>query len=72
MATKTKFSKIKKGEYFRFVGKSKVYIYNGKDRCYTKWGDFKGWGFMYTPTDDVWGGCLETMTDRDIEIGFDY
>jgi len=68
----TKISKLKKGEYFKFTGKKKVYIYNGKTRMYDKWGKFKGWGYAYTPTDDVWGGAKDTFTDAKVEIGFDY
>ena len=71
MAT-SKLSKLPKKEYFRFEGKKKVYIYEGKIRMYDKWGKFKGWGYSYTPTDDVWGGGKETFKDVKVEIGFDY
>jgi hypothetical protein len=59
----SKLSKIKKGEYFRFVGKKMIYTYDGKDRKY---------GFHYIPNNDVWGGGKYTKTDRAIEIGFTY
>ena len=52
--------------------KKKVYKYDGKGRMYDKWGKFKGWGYEYTPTDDVWGGGSQTLNDKDVEIGFDY
>jgi hypothetical protein len=70
--TKTKLSKLKKKEHFRFEGLKKVYIYDGKARMYDKWGKFRGWGFAYIPTDDIWGGYKETFNDRNVEIGFDY
>lgn len=69
---KTNISKLKKGEYFRFGGKKMVHIYDGKTRMYDKWGKYKGWGFSYTPTDDVWGGGEEIFRDVEVEIGFDY
>lgn len=72
MAKKTKLSKLKKGEYFRFAGKKKVYTYEGKVRVYDKWGTFKGWGFEFTPHDDVWGGTRSQKSDSAVEIDFDY
>jgi hypothetical protein len=58
---KSKFSKIRKGEYFRFVGKTKVYIYRGRaDRKY-----------RYEAADDASSDYM-TASDRDIEIGFTY
>jgi hypothetical protein len=66
----TTLSKIKKGEYFRFTGKSKVYIYDGKVRIYDKWGSFKKWGFGYVPFDDCLRDYKQTGTDRKIEINF--
>jgi hypothetical protein len=68
----TKLSKLKKKEYFRNPGGKKVYIYEGKTRMYDKWGKFKGWGYAFTPTDDVWGGGSQTFKDKEVEIGFDY
>ena len=58
-----KFSKCKKGEYFRFPKGKKVYTYSGKDRKY---------GYHYVPHDDIWGGGQYTKTDRTIEIDFTY
>jgi hypothetical protein len=63
----SKFSKIKKGEIFNFPKKTKEYQYEGKERMYTRWGEFKGWGYSYTPLDDI-SGNKQTMTDREIEI----
>jgi hypothetical protein len=59
----TTFSKIKKGEYFRFPNKSKVYIYNGKP--------LKDGTFEYYDFDDV-NNYHWTKTDRAIEIDFDF
>lgn len=66
----TKLSKIKKGEYFRFVEKKTVYIYQGKVRLYDKWGNYKKWGFSYVPFEDCLSSFKETGTDREIEINF--
>ncbi len=68
----SKLSKIKIGEYFRFENRKQVYKYAGKCRMYDKWGEYKGWGFNYISVDDVWGGGQATMTDRVIQIGFEY
>ena len=68
----TSFSKLKKGEYFKFEGKKKVYKFEGKTRMYDRWGKFKGWGFAYVPTDDIWGGGMGKKVDSKVEIGFDY
>lgn len=69
---KSKLSQLKKGEYFRFPGKKKIYRYDGKQRHYTPSGTYKGFGFHYIPSDDVWGGGSTTMTDKQVEIGFTY
>lgn len=66
----TTFSKIKKGEYFRFLNATRVYIYQGKVRCYDKWGKFVKWGFSYVPFDDCLRDYKETRTDREIQINF--
>lgn len=68
----SKLSKLKKGDFFKFEGKKKVYKFTGKVRMYSKWGDFKGWGYSYVPTDDVWGGGAESFTDKKVETGFEY
>jgi len=65
-------STLKKGEYFRRVGGKKVYVYEGKCRVYDKWGAYKGWGFKFTPQDDIWGGGMSTKTNISVEVGFDY
>jgi hypothetical protein len=69
---KSNLSKLKKGEYFKFAGKSKIYKYEGKIRMYSSNGKFKGWGYSYVPVNDVWGGGNEKFTDAIVEIGFEY
>jgi hypothetical protein len=59
---KIKISKLKKGEFFRFEGKKKVYRYAGKD---------KKRGFKYHADDDI-NTDYSTKTDREVEIGFTY
>jgi hypothetical protein len=39
---------------------------------YDKWGKYKGYGYRYIPTDDVWGGGSDTFTDRIVDINFEY
>lgn len=68
----SKLSKLTKNEFFKFQGKKKVYKYTGKVRMYDKWGKYKGWGYSYVPTDDVWGSGSDTFTDKTVEIGFEY
>jgi hypothetical protein len=68
----SRLSKLKKGEYFKFEGKKKVYKYDGKTRIYDRWGTFKGWGYHYIPADDVWGGGQDKLADAKVEIGFEY
>lgn len=58
----SKFSTIKKGEFFRFPGMKKVYIFNG--------GGPKR-GFNYFPFDDV-NDHKQTKTNRKIETDFDF
>ena len=58
----TSFSQIKKGEYFRFQNKTKVYVFNGKIR---------GSGFEYYDFNDV-NNFHYTKTNREIEVGFDF
>lgn len=67
-----KLSDLKKGDYFKFKGKNKIYKYTGKVRMYDKWGKYKGFGFSYVPVDDVWSGGMETLTNREVEINFEY
>jgi hypothetical protein len=50
---KTKLSKLKKGDFFQKIGGRKVYIYQGKERSYDRWGTFKGWGFYWQHYDDI-------------------
>lgn len=65
-------SKLKKGDYFKFIGMKQIYKYEGKTRIYSQLGKYKGWGYSYVSVDDVWGGGKQTLTDRKVEIGFDY
>lgn len=60
--TQSNFSKLKKGEFFRFKGKRKVYKFGG--------GGPKR-GFNYFADDDV-NDRHTTRTDRVVEIGFTY
>ena len=71
-ATTTTISTLKKGEYFKRVSGKRIYIYEGKCRMYDKWGKYKGWGFSFTPVDDIWGGGMSTKTNISVEVGFDY
>jgi len=61
----TKLSQLKKGDYFTFPGKNKVYIYNGKDRAYDKWGKYVGYAFTYQLYDDI-NEFRQTRADREI------
>lgn len=58
----SKLSKLKKGEYFRFPGKKKVYVYDG--------GGAKT-GFRYHSDNDI-NSDFKTKTDRKVEIDFTY
>jgi hypothetical protein len=63
MANKaSKFSKIKKGEFFKFKGGTKVYMFDGGGKVR---------GFKYHNVDDI-SSSKTTKTDREIEIGFTY
>lgn len=62
MATETQFSKIKKGEYFRFPGKRKVYVFNGG-------GPVRG--FKYEAENDI-NSEFTTKKNRIIETGFSF
>jgi hypothetical protein len=68
----SKLSKLKKGDYFRFAGKKKVFTYDGKTRIYDKWGKYKGFGYGMIPNDDVWGGWKSQLKDAAVEIDFTY
>jgi hypothetical protein len=67
----TKISKLKKGEFFRKKGGKKVYIYNGKDRAYSRYGDFKGWGFSFTDFEDS-SNFFTIAKDIPVEAGFTF
>ena len=58
----SRFSKIKKGEYFRFKGGKKVYVFEGGGKVR---------GYNYYNTEDI-NDNHTTKTDRIIEIGFTY
>ncbi len=58
----SKFSKLKKGEWFRFKGKRKVYTFDGGGKVR---------GFNYHDTEDF-NSRHSTKTDRIVEIGFTY
>ncbi len=58
----SRFSKLKRGEWFRFVGKRKVYKFDGGGKVR---------GFHYYADDDS-NDYHTTKTDRIVEIGFTY
>lgn len=62
MIKQTKLSKLKKGTYFRFKGKRKVYIFEGGGKVR---------GFQYSADNDI-NDSYMTRTDRVVEIGFTY
>lgn len=68
--TDHQMTNLSKGEYFKFTGKKRVYVYCGKVRIYDNYGKFKKWGFGYVPFDDCLGDYKETGTNREIEINF--
>jgi len=59
MSKEVNLSKLKKNDYFRFIGKSKVYVYNGRS----------GGKYTYSDSEDI-SSSYQTKTDRIIEIGF--
>lgn len=63
MAKQKTLSKLKKSEIFRFAGKKKVNIYQGKDRKY---------GFYYVSYNDCLSTGSYTKTDREVETDFDF
>jgi len=69
--TTTKLSKLKKGDIFRMEGGRKVYVYRGKIRMYSRWGEYKGWGYEYSAWDDI-SDYKETFSDKKVEIDFDF
>ena len=58
----SKLSKLKTGEYFRFKGKKKVYVFEGGGKVR---------GFRYSAADDI-NDSHTTKTDREVEIGFTF
>lgn len=62
MVKESKFSKIKKGEVFRFKGKRKVYVFDGGGKVR---------GFRYTTYSDI-NDTHATKVDRVIELGFTF
>jgi sortase (surface protein transpeptidase) len=62
MAAKKTLSKLKKGDIFRFIGKKKVYKYEGKDRKY---------GYSYQAMDDI-SASYNTKKDREIDVDFEF
>lgn len=55
-------SKLKRGEYFRFKGRKKIYQKDG--------GGLKR-GICYTAVDDI-NASYMTKTDKQIETGFEF
>lgn len=60
-----KLSDLKKGNSFRFAGKTKVYVYDGKVR------QGKKFAFSYYAFADV-NEWHTTYTNREIEIDFEF
>ena len=58
----TKLSKLKKGDFFKFPGQKKVYIFKGG-------GPVRG--FEFTDVSDV-SNFKRTKTNRDVEIDFTF
>ena len=67
----TKISKLKIGDIFRKVNGKKEYVYSGKARIYSYWGDYKGWGFSYTAWDDI-SSYYETKRDINEIVDFTF
>ena len=57
-----KLSDLKKGDFFRFQGAKKVYVFNGGGKVR---------GFEYVDFDDV-SAYRRTKTDRLIDFDFDF
>lgn len=66
---RTKISKLKKGEYFRKANQKRVYIYEGKQRIYSRFGEYRGWGFVYSAWDDI---SYYGQTKKDIDVDVDF
>jgi hypothetical protein len=62
---KTKISKLKKGDFFQKVGGKKVYVYQGKERSYDRWGTFKGWAFSWSDYENI-NSFGSTRSDIDV------
>jgi hypothetical protein len=58
--TSSKFSKLKKGDFFKFEGKRKVYVFKGGGKVR---------GFKYEDDNDT-SNFFVTKTDRKVVIGF--
>lgn len=72
MTRRTKLSKLRKGQYFKFTGRPKVYRFNGKVRMYNNsTGAFKGWGYSYEAADDI-NSERQQFKDSIVTTGFNY
>lgn len=70
--SRTKLSKLKKGQFFRFPKSDTVYRYNGKVRMYNNSsGQFKGWGHSYERADDI-NSERQVFKDKEVNTGFNY
>lgn len=67
----TKISKLKKGDLFRKLNGKKVLVYDGKVRVYSRWGDYKGWGYSWGEWDDI-SAYGEVSRDIDVVVDFDF
>jgi hypothetical protein len=67
----TKISKLKKGDIFRKENGKRELIYQGKVRVYSRYGDYKGWGFSYSAWDDI-SSYYETKSDINVIVDFTF
>ena len=59
----TTLSKLKKGDYFKFLGKKTVYIYGGKPN--------RGF-YSFCRFDDIWSSEREIKKNSQVEINFEF
>ena len=63
---------LKKGTYFRFVNQTKVRIYRGKERHYSRTTlEYKGWGYGYSDFDDI-SSSYTTLKNREVDTEFEF
>ena len=68
----TTLKDLKKGTYFRFVNQTKVRIYTGKERHYSRTTlKFKGWGYGYQDFDDI-SSFNTVLKNKEVDVEFDF